>query len=98
MPFQLLHWEGAVPRRERDLAKVGVEGSSPFARSRFSWYLKTSDRPPKGGFVVSILGEPPGERRPDWGGDDARSLCFLLFEFLCRKNRGHEAKPVKGSR
>src|SRR5437660_10558952 len=25
---------------EHDLAKVGVEGSSPFARSRFSWYLK----------------------------------------------------------
>jgi hypothetical protein len=25
------HWQ------ERDLAKVGVEGSSPFARSRFSW-------------------------------------------------------------
>ena len=24
---------------EHDLAKVGVEGSSPFARSRFSWYL-----------------------------------------------------------
>ena len=33
------HCEGAVSRREPTLGKVGVEGSSPFARSRFSWYL-----------------------------------------------------------
>jgi hypothetical protein len=27
-------------KRDRDLAKVGVEGSNPFARSNFSKYLK----------------------------------------------------------
>ncbi len=39
---------------EHDLAKVGVEGSSPFARSRFSSMAnyRTDDRPPFGGLVV----------------------------------------------
>jgi len=37
-----------------DLAKVGVEGSSPFARSRFSSMAnyRIIDRPPLGGLVV----------------------------------------------
>src|SRR6185436_17511050 len=39
---------------EHDLAKVGVEGSSPFARSRFSSMAnyRIVDRPPLGGLVV----------------------------------------------
>ena len=39
---------------EHDLAKVGVEGSSPFARSRFSSMAnyRIDDRPPFGGLVV----------------------------------------------
>ena len=39
---------------EHDLAKVGVEGSSPFARSRFSSMAdyRIDDRPPLGGLVV----------------------------------------------
>jgi hypothetical protein len=39
---------------EHDLAKVGVEGSSPFARSRFSLMAnyRINDRPPLGGLVV----------------------------------------------
>jgi hypothetical protein len=39
---------------EHDLAKVGVEGSSPFARSRFSFMAnyQITDRPPFGGLVV----------------------------------------------
>ena len=39
---------------EHDLAKVGVEGSSPFARSRFSSTAnyRIVDRPPLGGLVV----------------------------------------------
>jgi hypothetical protein len=40
--------------RELNLAKVGVEGSSPFARSRFSSTAnhRIIDRPPFGGLVV----------------------------------------------
>src|SRR3954468_4921101 len=39
---------------EHDLAKVGVEGSSPFARSKFSSMAnyRIDDRPPFGGLVV----------------------------------------------
>ena len=42
---------------EHDLAKVGVEGSSPFARSRFSSMAiyRINDRPPFGGLVVCGL-------------------------------------------
>ena len=40
---------------EHDLAKVGVEGSNPFARSRIFLMAKRqfNDKPPPGGFVVS---------------------------------------------
>jgi hypothetical protein len=39
---------------EHDLAKVGVEGSNPFARSRiFLAKRPFNDKPPLGGFVVS---------------------------------------------
>jgi hypothetical protein len=38
---------------EHDLAKVGVEGSNPFARSRISMAKRQfNDKPPPGGFVV----------------------------------------------
>ncbi len=42
---------------EHDLAKVGVEGSSPFARSRFSSMAnhRIIDRPPFGGLVVFFV-------------------------------------------
>jgi hypothetical protein len=45
----------AYERSSDDLAKVGVEGSSPFARSRFSSMANEqaiSDRPPIGGLAV----------------------------------------------
>jgi hypothetical protein len=40
---------------EHDLAKVGVEGSNPFARSRIAELAEISaiNQPPQGGFVVS---------------------------------------------
>ena len=85
---------------EHDLAKVGVEGSSPFARSRFSWYLNdfrwaAERRPRRFRSWGSLRG---AASRP--GGDDARSLCFLLFEFLCRKNAAvtKRSQFLKGSR
>jgi hypothetical protein len=38
---------------EHDLAKVGVEGSNPFARSRIFLAKRSfNDKPPLGGFVV----------------------------------------------
>src|SRR5438445_9434225 len=43
-----------IGTKEPNLAKVGVEGSSPFARSRFSSMAnyRIDDRPPFGGLVV----------------------------------------------
>ena len=41
---------------EHDLAKVGVEGSSPFARSRFSQYLHRLSRSPSGTAIVGFSG------------------------------------------
>jgi hypothetical protein len=42
------------------LAKVGVEGSNPFARSRIFSKVAKHDEPPRGGFVVSALKACPG--------------------------------------
>jgi hypothetical protein len=41
---------------EHDLAKVGVEGSSPFARSRFSFEtLKSDEGPLTSGLFILVL-------------------------------------------
>jgi hypothetical protein len=82
------------------LAKVGVEGSSLFARSRFSWYLNYFRWAARGGLVVFDPGGASGGAASRPGGDDARSLCFLLFEFLCRKNAAvtKRSQFLKGSR
>jgi hypothetical protein len=49
-----------IGTKELNLAKVGVEGSSPFARSRFFLNLHTgsNDRPPLGG--LSFCGKSSG--------------------------------------
>ena len=56
--------KSGVPPR---LAKVGVEGSNPFARSNSGIKIVHDDKPPSGGFVVSglLVSEGPGKRRAD---------------------------------
>jgi hypothetical protein len=53
---------------EHDLAKVGVEGSSPFARSRFSWYLNNFAKGRrKAAFLFFFWGSL-------WGSDNAKLI------------------------
>ena len=51
---------------EHDLAKVGVEGSNPFARSSFLIRLKSDDEPAHSAgflFLDQTRGEPLRERK-----------------------------------